>query len=681
MKNRSLLLATTATALLILPVGGVFAAGDAGMSGSVELGARLADGEDESAKFMEYRDLESGGIGNFLFNYYREALFFDAEATNIGLDDQFYQLKGGMYGSYRYRFFYNEIPHNLSFDARTFYSEVGTGDLNIGALDPDDESTWRTFDYSVDSEQYGGDVEFFRGSPFFLRLNVDRDEKDGYRPLGSGSFSGVVEMPEPVDSTTDNFSLLAGYRGETMSLKFTGMYSSFDKDQNAIEWDNPHIGITEHNSLAQDNDYGKLGVDFTMRQLPMMSTLMLKGTYTNLSSDYSTNDLGASLPSGLNTTEFDGDVSTTRFSAALASMPIDSLDTRLFFDYFDRDNDSTVIAYDDGGNDIHLYSYDKYTLGLDADYKINSSNKLSGGYEFENVDRTNRHDAESNQDNLFFVKYKNTSLDFLTAKVGYSYLNRDADKEIDQTLTPSDAAFINRFVDRFDAASKSKHELEFAVEVYPFDSLDFGVSYTFVNNDYDDAILGRTEDTGHEFYVDATWRASKMLTLTGFAGYENYESDSNHFNYRAGFEGQTANPLVDDGNPSSFRWSQNDEEDFWTVGLNARVPLIRERLLLSLLFQYQESDGSSDFTTEGTSPLESIDDHEDYYITTFETKATYAITEAWALNVGYLYEESDYDDRQYLGYELSPGGALLTGAYSDHDYEAHVGYVTVKYSF
>ncbi len=678
MKKRSILLATTA--LFILPVGGALGAGDAGMSGSVELGARLAADEDDGAKFMEYRDLESGVIGNFMYNYYRDALFFDVEATNIGLDDQYYRFEGGLYNALKFWLFYDEIPHNLSFDARTFYSGVGGGDLNT-ARNPTDESTWRTFDYTIDTEEFGGGAEFLRGSPFFVRFNVSQQNRDGVRPLGSGSFSGAIEMPEPVDQTTNNVSLAGGYRSDTMSFSLSGMYSSFDNDNNALEWDNPFIGATEHNSLAQDSDYGKIGADFTWHQLPMMSTLKLRGTYTTLSSDFNVNELGAAIPAGLNSLSFDGDVTTARFNAALLSHPTESLGTKVFFNYFDRNNDSTVIEYTGGGNDIHLYEYDKYNLGFDVDYDLVADTTLGGGYKFEEVDRTNRHDAESNTDHEFFVNVKNKSLDFLTAKVEYTYLNRDTDEDFDPTLTPSDAGYIALFVDRFDAASKSKHELEFAVDVYPTRTLDFGASYTFVNNDYDDAILGRTEDTGHEFYVDAMWRAAKFLSLGGFAGFENYESDSNHYNYRAGFMGQTANPLVEDGNPSSFRWSQFDEEDFWTLGLTAKMPLMRDRLVLSFLAQYQESDGESDFTTEGATPLESIDEFEDYYIATFEARASYAFTEAWALNLGYLFEKSNYDDRQYEGYDLSPGGTSLTGAYSDHDYDAHVGYVTLKYSF
>jgi hypothetical protein len=211
-------------------------------------------------------------------------------------------------------------------------------------------------------------------------------------------------------------------------------------------------------------------------------------------------------------------------------------------------------------------------------------------------------------------------------------------------------------------------------------SLDFGLSYNYINNDYDDVILGRTEDSGHEFYGDAMWRATDSLNLSAFIGYENYEADSNHYNHRAGFQFQSADPTVDDGSPASFVWAQSMNTDFWTFGLMAEMGFLRDRLKTSLAFQYQNSDGDSDISASGDT-FTPIDPFEDYEITSLELKGVYAVTETIDMSLGYIYEKSTYEDLQYLGYEYAPPGTLLSGAYSDHDYEAHVGYLTVRYNF
>ena len=103
--------------------------------------------------------------------------------------------------------------------------------------------------------------------------------------------------------------------------------------------------------------------------------------------------------------------------------------------------------------------------------------------------------------------------------------------------------------------------------------------------------------------------------------------------------------------------------------------------MLNLSWQYQRSDGESDFTTEGLTPLLPIDSFEDYYINTLEAKAVYALTDAIGLTVGYLYEKMTYEDLQYEGYVYNPSGTYLSGAYTDHDYESQVGYFIVSYKF
>jgi MtrB/PioB family decaheme-associated outer membrane protein len=677
--NNKLLFLVTAQ-LLILPVSmQTFAADEAALSGSVGIGGRIGNGEDDSAKLQEYRDLSDNVLGDISLDYSSDINFLSLEGNNIGLDDQSYNLTGGSYGKYKGTLFYNEMPHNLSFDARTFYSGNGGDRLSIDNSSPRNESTWKTFDYKVDIKDYGATFDFILAAPYFLNIGASRNEKDGVKPLGTGSFSGMIEMPEPVDYATNDLTFNGGYRSEQMSIKINGLYSSFSNDDNYLSWQNPFTNATEVNSLPQDNDYTKLGADFVLRQLPMQSTFRVQGAYTHLSNDFDITSTVLAIPTGLNQTKFEGDIDTTRLSASYSSAPMDKLDTRLFFSYYDRNNDSTIIEYTGGGNEDFLLDYTKWNLGFDAGYKLPYQTALDAGYMFENIDRDNRPDGDSNTDNLLHLKLKNTSLEYLTARIEYTFLNRDTDEDHDVTgLSITDAEYITPFVQRFDVAKKNKNKIKFAFELYPLETLDLGLSYAFVNNDYKDVTLGRTNDKGHEFYVDVMWRAATMLKLNGFAGYERYEADSNHYNFSLG---QSADPNFDDRIAASYRWGQSIVDDFWTMGLTAEMPLMKDRLKLSCSWQYQKSNGKSDFTTEGPSVLQPLNQYEDFDINTVAAKATYALTENVDLTLGYLYERAEYNDEQYNDYDYTPSGSYLSGAYSDHDYEANVGYMIAKYHF
>jgi len=676
MKSKMFLL--SASLFFIFPVADCFAA-DSGFEGWVEVGGMLTDDDNDAAKAAEYEDIGNNFLGNFSVDWFQDAYYFEGEGSHIGLKDQSYTLQGGDLNSFGVEVYYDEILHNLSLDAGTFYTGVGSDTLNIVNATPAREETWSSFDYEIQRQKYGVNAEFLKSSPFFIKMKVSSEEMEGQRPLGTGSFSGAVELPEPVDYRTNNLAVMGGYRSEEISVKLTGMYSTFDNSHDDLEWRNPFTNSFEQNSLPIDSDYAKFGGDLSWRQLPMQSALLVKGSYTNLSGDIKVSDLRSDAPFGLNTTTFDGDISTMRFSTSLVSMPLNKLTTRLYYEFYDRDNDSTEITYSSGSNEEYLLDYQKNKAGLEAGYRIPGDNKLSGGYRFENVDRSNRPDADSNTDNTLFAKVENNSIESVVASVQYTYLNRSTDTDFDMNgIDETDPEYINQFVSRFDYCSKDKHSIKFAVAYYPVEDLNLGASYSYVTNDYDDVVLGRDEDTGHEFYVDFVWQLTRMLKLNGFAGYETYESDSTSYNHRAGFEGQTANPTVEDGSNASYVWSQSVDEDFWTVGLGAEVPLVHDQLTLSLSGQYQKSDGQVDFDPASFSSIEKF---EDYYITTLETRVKYALNESITFNVGYQYRKSNYDDAQYDNYDATTGGTYLSGAYADNDYDVHIGYLTMRYSF
>ena len=83
------------------------------------------------AQFQKYQDMSDSVFGAFTLDYSSDINFFSLVGNNIGLDDQGYSLTGGGYGKYKATLFYDEMPHNLSFDARSFYSGIGSDRLVI----------------------------------------------------------------------------------------------------------------------------------------------------------------------------------------------------------------------------------------------------------------------------------------------------------------------------------------------------------------------------------------------------------------------------------------------------------------------------------------------------------------------------------------------------------------------
>ncbi|MCB2183273.1 MAG: MtrB/PioB family outer membrane beta-barrel protein [Desulfobulbaceae bacterium] len=659
-----------------------FAAEDeeAKVRGSIEAGYRVVDDQDNNrAHFIEFKDRDDDFFTSFDLSVQKGSYYLDFMGNELGLNDQSYLLKGTNYGKFSYEFFYEETPHNMSFDAKAPYTGIGSQDLDIDNSTIGSVADWSSFDYSVDRKEFGAQVEISMDTPFYVNVGVQRRQQDGIKPLGGGSFWLNMEMPEPVDYTTDDITFQGGYRNKNLHASVQGYWSTFDNTNKYLT--QPNTG--ESQTLPPDNDYRKLSANLSWRGLPYQSMLAVRTSYSKIESHFSVDDLNLTAPAALNTDTFDGDVTYTQGSIALSSRPIADLDTKIYFNFLDKENDSSVIRYQDvRGLDVsnadQIFDYEKNNAGLDVGYDLARHTKLAAGYEYLDVDRRNRDDAEANTDHSLFFQIKNTSLDFLTAKLRYKRLERnsDFDNKSAGVNDPTDEDYIKRYIRRYDATDKSMDEIKLSLEIYPMDQLDFGFEYAYKINDYDETNLGLTEDKHHEFYADFVWRAAKKVTLSGFAGYEMTEADSSHRQFGAGDSASI------DAVPTStsFNWSNERDDDFITYGLAINLPDIIEKVSLNISWQYQESDGEINFSSQdGT--LEDINQSDDYDKQELEIKAIYALRQDTDITLGYLYEKYDYDDLQYDDYEYSQTGSYLTGAYYEQSYEANVGYLMVAYRF
>jgi len=700
-------------ALVAIPTSAFSA--ETAFNGSADFGVRGVSLDNQSGRFNEYQNIDDGVIGSANINAQNEGRYLNLQMQYAGGNDESFKVRGGQYGSYKYSLFYNEMPHNYSYDNRTIYSGIGTNSLSYFAVDaaapaaytpnvPTDTSLWNRFEYGIDKKKYGVSLDVDLTAPFYAKLDLRREETDGVKPLGVasgvyGSFSAlnfspfgqVVELPEPVNYENTTLQLAGGYSTEKLLVELAGSISSFENSNDLLTWRNPYVTtqeLSETNVLAPDSDYYKLSAKTVVKQLPMDSVLALKASIAKMESDIPLLDgIWSSTPApsysfinlGLNQSKFEGDVTTTKISLALSSKPTAKLSSKVYYDYFDKDNDSSHIVYTSlaTGEEVenHLFEYEKHRAGFDLAYKLTPTNKLSGGYEFKTVDRE-REDFESNTDNKVFVQLKNTAIDNMAVKLKLQYLDRSAD------FTQEDdggAASILLYQKRYDVADKKQTMAKLGVEFYPTDNFDLGLEYRYKLNDYDETRIGLTEEVRHEIYADAVYRIPDVVRLSGYAGYEISSQDSDHRQYSTMPDPTSGNTATD------FNWSQELKNDYVSLGVMAEVPLIKNKLDAVLAYNYQQNDGSNDMSSEGLTTLEDIDAVNDYDLHQVEAKCLYTISKNMKMTLGYLYEKMDYSDDQYDDYNNFKVGGFdsyyLSGAYADNDYEVNIGYLALSYLF
>jgi len=665
--------------------------------GTVELGVMGVNVNGDEARFNEFRDLDDSIIGNIQLDALKGAYHFQFDGANIGADDQSFEAKGGKYGQFKYKFNYDEMPHNYTFGAITPLTGVGTQNIAIVA-DPADISTWTRFDYAVDHKSYGGELEISLGTPFYVNLAAEKRQQEGLRPYTvlrkHSNPRNYIEMPEPISNDTNNLHLKGGYRGESITASLSGMLSSFNNDNKFFQgtFDVGGAAVDNNVVLAPDNEYRSVAADLAWRGLPLASVVAARVSHANLENDFTAADIGwtnamlATL-ANLNRSTFEGDIDYTNASIALSSRPLDKLDTKIYYTYFDRDNKSSVISYGANpataltNNAKELLSYEKNTFGIDLGYRLPQKTKVEAGYEYMDMDRSTQLPAytaaaanfyrydnpESTSDDIFYIGLKNSLLDWLTAKIRYTRLERDSD--IDTTAAVANGVDPRIYTTRFDAHDKTMDEWKLSLDLSPMDNLDLGLDFRYQNHDYDDTHSSRTEEERQSVYVDVTWRASKMLTLGGFVGFEKTEIDANKRSDESDFVPDRA---------------EFTNDDYWTLGLTANV-VATDKLSFDLSWQYEDSDGAVDFTDLGVGAMQNITEFDDYTKKRLEAKATYAIDPKLKMTLGYVYEKLDYSDYAISNYThiVADGAAFdyLSGLYANPNYEANIGYLMVSYGF
>jgi MtrB/PioB family decaheme-associated outer membrane protein len=627
-------------------------------------------GEGGRAKFTEYRDLRESGVFYLRgrLNYDTPDYFLRFDMQDPGYDTQYYNLEGGMYGKFKYDLFYKEIPHNITFDARTFFLGAGHDTL-VGAPNTN-AATWNTFDYSYERRQYGGGMKLNLIKPFFFNASFQREEREGIKPTGAAGTSpgGIaVELPEPVDYLTNNLKLETGYAKNPLFLSLMYLYSDFNNSNTVLNFTNPATAAQDIFSLPPDNTYHK-GAFKGGLKLPFNSRF---STNIGFSRGRSETSAFPTLTGGR--TDFDGKVNTFNYDLILTSSPVAFLDAKVFYKYYKRDNRSDEVPQVglEGFLDYKIRNY-----GGEIGFRLPARLYLKGGYQYLKTEREFQKDPAEvlplNRDNIYFAELKWSGLDFMDLRLGYEKLDRESAQDPNQVSKMY--AYSTQDRDTFKAS----------VDVFPFENLNFGFEYRHRKAEYTDTIFGLKGDKRDEIGSNVAYTLGKTAKLYGNVDFGLIEFDPD---------------LVRLATGPDFPWKARQRDRTFAYGLGTEIYAIPNKLTFVFQHDYLKSNGHVDFTIDpglfvaanglAGANNESVDvkRSEDYILYSLKIKAIYSFTKSLAASLGYAYERFNYKDDQLDGYVFVPSGgvtsngAFLTGAYKNQSYKAHVVFGGVTFKF
>ena len=711
MKKR--LSSIAAASILLAPALCLAAEGGMEWSGSVSVGGQYVnDNARDPSKLKEYRDLDSGVLSGFEARGRGQSYYFNGYGENLGRDDQYFDLRGGRYGSFKYRLYLDELRHNFGSGPGALSPYSGIGSPLITATFPNaNPATWNSFDHSYRRRDWGGMAEWQSASPWYLRGEANEVTRKGINVFGGAQGTspgnGFIDLPSPIDYKTRNYTAEAGYAGERGHFALNFLHSKFSNDNDVLRWTNGFFGGLDTTILPPDNELNRISVNGNLRRLPGASTLAGRVTYSKLTNDVLMQQTmlstgGLFQPTNPSSPSFQGNLKNTTASLSLTSHPLDKLDTRVYYNYAKEDNDSTRIQFSPaagsgltGGSNNplancnstatnpcvpELFHYTKHNAGVEAGYRLTRANKVSAGFDYYDVERE-RIDFHGNVDRKVFVEWKNSSFDALTSRIKYQYMTRRSEYVANEAAVAANP--IDAFVRRFDLANVDQNLVKVVLDISPAPYWDLGVEAIYKKNDYKDTILGRTEDERQEYYASVAFGDPKKFRVILFGDIEFVQFDSLH---RVG----TGNPdPATPPNLATYNWGATNKDRAWQVGLGTEwLPM--DRLTLKGSLVWARTRGTTDFSVQpggAVGPFLPIKNFDNTRRTSLNFRAIYNYSRHWEFTGGYAYEKYRYSD---IGYDNTryvvtavpaTQNAYVTGQFSFQPYTANIFYAVAKYKF
>lgn len=692
--------------------------------GSVSLGGIGVSKSDtkDASKLEEFRDLSDGVLSTFDLRARGGQKWFDAFGENIGRDDMYLSARGGVYGMFKARIYTDWLKHEFVDNALTPFGGAGTNTQTATFPKPN-PATWFTTDIGYRRKDTSGFFEWQSFTPYYFRVDASNVKYDGSK-LGSAANgtspgNGFVDLALPVQYNVNTASAEAGYNTPAMHFAANYTYSKFNNNNLTVNWNDPfYANAVDKTYLPPENKYQRLGLNATFRQLPWDSTLAMRYTWskTESTADLATTVLapGATstsppvfAPTLPNVGIFNGQIQNRTFTLALASSPIKDVDTRVFYNYYRRKNDSTDVIFSGpavncGGGPCEgsLFEYTKNNVGFDVYWRVARGQRIGFGYQYWNVDE-NREDYDHHTDNVFFAEYKTTAIENLTARLKYEYLQRRSNYlRGDSGVDSNDPNFLERFVGRFDLADLNQNKVKLILDWSPMPLFDMSLEAIYKDNDYRDFTIGRTKDKRDEVYVSAAYGDPAKVRFTVFGDIENIKYNSFHRNVGAGTcpttsgtPPVTATNCFDPSTPPNsiaYNWSAVNKDKNWTVGFGLDWPAM-DRLMIKASVLYYKTDGTADMASQNNfgNPLP-INDYDSTETTSLNLKGIYAINKDWSVTAGYSYEKYTYSDARFNGYQYTipfPGvttnasQSYLNGYNAFTPYKANIYYLIGTYHF
>lgn len=695
------------------------------VSGKIVPGAQDIQVDAKSSKFFEYRDVPRGfTFGVFDVNLEKGNRYFNFNFTNLRQKDGRYNINLGEYGKFDVNFLWDKIPHRFSFDGKTLYVGRGEGGVYYYTLSDQIQkdaqsapnitetrkvlSSFLTGAYETGLELIRNkgvlNIKFTPSVPLTLRVNAQRETRNGTRPLGASfGFNHVVEVPEPIDYKTTNVDFNAEYSKKWGTVVAGFAFSNFENNFQALVWDNP-FRLTDNPAGSYINGdssaFGRLALSpsNTANQLYFKGSFKpLKNTRINASISLGAfNQDEKLLPYTINsvlTSYYSGALNppreTAKAKAEITAIDL-SLNTKIIknlyfnagyssYDFKNKTEELDLPGYTrfdqawEPAVSLEPYSFKREKYYGDLTYNFLKKASLKVGFASSSIERELGHEDEGKSDETTYHASIDSSItDWLLFRV--SYLNSSREWSLDDVKK----IYPTFNFKRYHEATRDREGFNFLVNVSPFANLDLSASYMQGKDDYTRSDYGLRKQDFTNYSFDLSYAFKNGSSLYAFYSNEVYKGAQ-----RSRQSGATYSTDIRDD------WSADLKDKIDSYGAGVNTVLKKDKINFDLSYIYSKADGTSFLDSppgRTAGPDLAVNFTKKIDATTLQSiraKLLWKLQPRLTMAIGYWYEQYDLEDitRNDLKVDmLLTGMGIYLGAL-EPSYKYHVGFVKFIYTF
>jgi len=721
MKKTARICIVALLALTVFRVGPGMA--EEGLYGSVTVSPEYYLGDEDNAKFNEYRynkDTEVGGWLDIDLLYapldtdHRMKLKLRYESP----EDVDVDLGSMVYGMYRFDATYQRMGHVFARDVNSLYSGNETNHLTIndaiqsGAETAPNAAALADFlqaaaqsshkiDLQLRRDKVGAELRWDSLDPVTFQTYFNYESRVGSRPYGGNfSFSNAVEVPEPIDYDTYNAGIDAVYAGKWLYASMGYTHSTFDNSYQSFTYDNPLLLAGQpnigRNSLPPSNSFNEVHATVA-KNLPLNSRVTTNFSYAFMRQDEQL------MPASINPTivltplpRDTAEASVDRYliQAVLSSRPIDKLLVKLTGKYYQHNNDTPEALFqnvrsdvsDEGDEPTEYVSWVTREVGGEISYEVYHRTNVGFEYEYESESYTNG-SADKERVNTFKLTGDSFATDWMNSRVELVYQSRESRYP---DYTEAELPWMRKFY----AADLDHYGATAMAGFTPLDELSICLEYIFGLDNYGESLFGLQDGIYHTASIDVDYQLTDMVSFFVFYSYDYVDTKQKD---RRWLPGGIGDPYGSEPQPgSNSNWQVELEENVHTVGLGSEIAIIPELLTLKLDGNFSIVDGDATFFSPiGTA---GVDDNNAFAPNPFENvdettwwkagaELKYSLTKKLGLSAGYRFEDWNIDDYTYDGLTLVKRNTagdfdgLIDMNTLYRPYTVHTVYLTASYTF